>query len=69
MLYPTPLKPVSRDKNESKWYSSASLQSIKYTTHPDDNRVLYALGATEIGYLVYLRVGLAHLQGPKSSFY
>lgn len=60
--YPTPPLSVSRATKGKKWSSSASLQSLKHTNHPDDNRVLDALDATEIGYLVHRGDGLDQLQ-------
>lgn len=65
--YPTPPLSVSRATKGKKWSSSASLQSLKHTNHPDDNRVLDALDATEIGYLVHRGDGLDQLQVPNSS--
>lgn len=62
--YPTPPLSVSRATQGKKWSSSASLNSIKHMKHPDDDRVLEALDATEIGYLVHRGDGLDQVQVP-----
>lgn len=66
--YPTPPLSVSRATQGKKWSSSASLSSLKHMKHPDDDRVLDALDATEIGYLVHRGDGLDQVQVPKFLF-
>lgn len=60
--YPSAPLGVSRATRGNKWSSSASLTSLKSMKHPDDNRVMDALDATEIGYLVQRGDGLDQLQ-------
>lgn len=60
--YPTPPLSVARAAQGKKWSSSASLSAMKHMKHPDDDRVLDALDATEIGYLVHRGDGLDQLQ-------
>lgn len=67
--YPTPPLSVSRATQGKKWSSAASLLSVKHMKHPDDDRVLDALDATEIGYLVHRGDGLDQLQVPPFSLH
>ena len=60
--YPSPPLAVSRATRGKKWSSSASLNTVKHMKHYDDDRVLDALDATEIGYLVQRGDGLDQMQ-------
>lgn len=60
--YPSPPLAVSRATRGKKWSSSASLNTVKHMKHHDDDRVLDALDATEIGYLVQRGDGLDQMQ-------
>lgn len=60
--YPKPPLSILRATQGKKWSSSASLNTIKHMKHSDDDRVLEALDATEIGYLVHRGDGLDQVQ-------